>query len=322
MRECGYEMIFECAWFWCSRSVWNEEADRYEIRDVIGPDEYTEHIDNNAYTNYIAQYVVSVAVRIFESLHENDIQLLEFLDGKLGLKERYEKYRSVSEKLYLPKADGNGIIPQDDTFLSKGEIDISKYRNHPVKQAILLDYSRDRINDLQILKQADVVMLMHTLKGLFDKKTMEANWKYYEARTIHDSSLSMAVHSIVAAYFEDLETAYKCFLEACCIDMGQNPESSDAGIHAASMGGIWMSVIFGFGGVFNNEGVLELNPALPGNWQELSFGLVWRNNKTNIKVDRKRIVLTSEDSSEISLKIWGKSYSFKNRLEIEYTLKI
>jgi hypothetical glycosyl hydrolase len=321
--ECyGYEIIFECAWFWCSRLHWNTVLDRYEIKDVIGPDEYTEHIDNNAYTNYMAHYVISIALQLFELLQGENKCLFDRLNSRLNLAARYETYKLSVDKLYLPKVNEKGILPQDDTFLDKNEIDITLYRMNNLKQSILLDFSRSQIIDLQVLKQADVVMLFYTLRKNFDLKTMKENWKYYEPRTIHDSSLSYAVHGIAATYLRDTETAYSFFKDASMIDMGQNPISSNTGIHAASMGGIWMMVVFGFGGLFNNEGELELNPLLPDEWTKLSFSIFWRGQKIRFEITKDSIIINTGSHEEFCVKIYDKTYLFKNELvlkgEVQY----
>lgn len=317
MERCGYEMLFECAWFWCSRLSWNEEQGRYEIRDVIGPDEYTEHIDNNAYTNYMAHYVISVALKLCDTLKSERPSVYAELERKLGISRRYDMYRSAADKLYLPKEGIDGVIPQDDTFLGKKEIDIEKYRNDDIKQSILLDYSRSQIVDLQVLKQADVVMLFFTLRKLFDTKTIKASWEYYEMRTIHDSSLSSAVHSIVACYFGNISGAYSFFKDACRIDMGQNPVSSNNGIHAAAMGGIWMAAVMGFGGLFNNEGLLELEPRMPEQWARLCYSIYWHGRKLRIEITRNRIVITSQSPGETHMKVYGKEYVLRDKLVID-----
>jgi len=318
MERYGYEMIFECAWFWCSRVYWNAERDRFEIRDVIGPDEYTEHIDNNAYTNYMAHYVVSLALSIYEELQGKNKALLHELNMRLDLSNRYETYRLVSRKLYLPAPNAEGILPQDDTFLSKGEIDISKYRTNNLKQSILLDYSRSQVIDLQVLKQADVVMLFHTLRKLFDIDIIKKGWSYYESRTIHDSSLSCAVHGLVAAYSGNKEAAYSFFKEASMIDMGQNPISSNAGIHAASMGGIWMMVVLGFGGVYHDEGVLELNPMLPDVWSKLSFNIIWQSKKLHIEITKNETIVSADRATPCKIRVRGKEYELGNKLIVKH----
>ncbi|MGE5679231.1 MAG: glycosyl hydrolase family 65 protein, partial [Pseudomonadota bacterium] len=316
MEEYGCEMIFECAWFWCSRLEWNESLERYEIRDVIGPDEYTEHIDNNAYTNYMAQYVIAIALKLYDRLAEGQPVLFLRLNEKLKLGKRYKAYRLAMEKLYLPKAGADGVIPQDDTFLGKKEIDIEKYRYDDIKQSILQDYSRSQIVDLQVLKQADVVMLLYTLRKYFDERIIKASWEYYEKRTIHDSSLSSAIHSMTACFFGNICSAYSFFRDACSIDMGQNPVSSDTGIHAAAMGGIWMAAVMGFGGFFNNEGLLELNPVLPEEWIRLGYSIFWQGRKLWIDISVDSVEVSSKDEGETKLRVYGREYALTDRLLI------
>jgi hypothetical glycosyl hydrolase len=318
MEHYGYEMIFECAWFWCSRLYWNSKLERFEIMDVIGPDEYTEHIDNNAYTNYMAHYVISIAIHLYELLECENKALFDKLNFILNLKERYKTYKQAADKLYLPVADEEGVLPQDDTFLSKMEIDITQYRLNNLKQSILLDYSRNQVIDFQVLKQADVIMLFHTLRNQFDQKTVERSWHYYESRTIHDSSLSHAVHGLVAAYIKDIKAAYSFFKEASMIDMGQNPISSNTGVHAASMGGIWMMVVLGFGGVFNNEGKLELNPLLPDEWSKLSFSIWWQGKKLYIDITKASIIINTGSREDFNITVYGKRYLFKEKLIIKH----
>jgi hypothetical glycosyl hydrolase len=318
ISEYGCEMLFECAWFWCSRAEWCQEKLRYEIKDVIGPDEYTEHIDNNAYTNYMARYTILIALKLYKIMNETNQELFERLDKKLQLKQRYDTYADIFQKLYIPQVNQQGIIPQDDTFLGKNEIDISKYRESNYKQSILLDYSRSQIIDLQVLKQADIVMLLYMFRTLFNQNVAETNWRYYEIRTIHDSSLSMAIHSIVANYFKDTQSAYKCYLEACSIDMGRNQVSSNEGIHAASMGGIWMAVVFGFGGVFNNEGILELDPVMPDEWERLKFNLNWNETRISIEITKKRVKIASACDKPIKIKVYGNEHVLMKNLELSY----
>jgi hypothetical glycosyl hydrolase len=155
------------------------------------------------------------------------------------------------------------------------------------------------------------------MRNQFDKRTMEKSWQYYEPKTIHDSSLSYAAHGMVAAYIKDIEAAYRFFKEASMIDMGPNPISSNMGVHAASMGGIWMMVVLGFGGVFNNEGNLELNPLLPDEWSQLGFHIHWRGEKLHIEIRKAEIVITTASQAELSIRINGKRYVFTEKLIIQ-----
>lgn len=167
---------------------------------MIGPDEYTEHIDNNAYTNYMAAYCVKIAYAYAEDLKKQNPRLYMSMDRKFQLQRRMRDWESFLKNIYLPSPGEDGIIPQDDTFLSKPCLEnIEKYKKSQIKQAVLLDYSRDEIVNMQVLKQADVVMLLNLFPHLVGEEYVRKNVLFYEKRTIHDSSLSYCAHAQACA---------------------------------------------------------------------------------------------------------------------------
>jgi hypothetical glycosyl hydrolase len=302
MRNEGLALLKETAQFWISRSV--EEGDKLSIKDVIGPDEYTEHIDNNAYTNYMAYYNVEQALYFMDQFQDNDEQLISQGIDFLNL-------------LYLPVPNEDKIIPQDDTFLSKPEIDLTSYKQTQGSQAILLDYSRAEVNEMQILKQADTVMLLYLFPDLFPKEVVAKNLHYYEEHTIHDSSLSKAIHAIVAARCGDDEAAYQFFKEACLIDLGANPHSSDEGIHAASLGAIWLTAMFGFANMSQVAGRLTFNPKLPKNWSELAFPVTYQGRKLTVKLTHNQVEITKLSGDDLAVEINNGEYHLRDRVKVE-----
>ena len=161
-------------------------------------------------------------------------------------------------------------------------------------------------------------MLMELLPDLFSRKIKMANWEYYEPKTIHDSSLSRAIYSVVASDCGEPKKAFASFLHAIAIDMGQNPYSSDEGIHAASMGGIWLAVVRGFAGLRIQKDTLYLAPCLPKEIEEIKFHAVYRGKKMEICVSHRNIYIESRDSSEIPVKIMGQVYKLTHNLDIKY----
>ncbi|MFJ5759246.1 glycoside hydrolase family 65 protein [Neobacillus sp. NPDC093182] len=300
MKNEGLALLKETAKFWISRTV--EEGNKLSIKDVIGPDEYTEHIDNNAYTNYMAFYNVEQALYFMDQYEDADEQLIS--QGMDFLK-----------RLYLPVPNEAKIIPQDDTFLSKPEIDLTPYKQSQGSQAILLDYSRAEVNEMQILKQADTVMLLYLFPDLFPKEVVAKNLHYYEDHTIHDSSLSKAIHAIVAARCDEEETAYRFFKEACLIDLGPNPHSSDEGIHAASLGAIWLTALFGFANMSQAGGRLTFNPKLPKNWSVLNFPLTYQGRKLTVKLTNERVEIVKLSGLDLDVEINGNEYHLSDRVE-------
>lgn len=295
MDQYGKELLKETALFWISRGV--EVNGRIEIHDVIGPDEYTEHVDNNTYTNYLAAFNVRAA-----------------LDQKVGDQKLQKQFKQFLEKLYLPKLNNDGLIPQDDTFLSKPVIDLSRYKEQAGNQLILTDYSRQEVIDHQILKQADLVMLFYLQPHLFDFETIKQNLYYYENRTIHDSSLSKAIHAIVATRIHEAEWAYEMFQAACRIDLNDLPHTSDEGIHGAALGAVWLATIFGFAGITKGE-TLEINPQLPKAWNQIQFHFYWKNENINIRLTQDTIHLSKKSKKKVPIIIEGQEYLLKQKIE-------
>ena len=288
----GMALLLETAKFWISRAV--RVNDRLEIHDVIGPDEYTEHVNNNAFTSYMAYYNVQQALNIARQFGCSD-------DAFIHRAEMYLK------ELLLPEIQPDGVLPQDDSFMAKPVINLAKYKAAAGKQTFLLDYSRAEVNEMQILKQADVVMLNYMLPEQFSAASCLANLQFYEPRTIHDSSLSKAIHGIVAARCGLLTQSYQFWREGTEIDLGADPHSCDDGIHAAATGAIWLGAIQGFAGVSVRDGELHLNPALPEQWQQLSFPLFWQGCELQVTLDAQRIAIRT--SAPVSLRLNGQLIS-------------
>lgn len=294
----GKTLIHETAAFWLSRAV--KVDDHLEIHRVIGPDEYTEYIDNNAYTNYLAHYNVALAVKYQAG-------------DPLFLKE----CQNFLDKLYLPVPNKEQLIPQDDTYLSKPVIDLTTYKERPGSQSILLDYARSEVNELQVSKQADLVMLLYLLPEYFSQPIVSKNLHYYENKTIHDSSLSKAIHAIEACRIQEMEWAYHLFQEACLIDLGPDPHSSDDGIHAASLGALWLAVIFGFSGITVTNGTLSISPRLPSAWEKISFPFIWKNHRLLFVLTKKQIVIKKETKETLPIFVNGDQYQLEKELILE-----
>ncbi len=304
MKKEGLALLMETAKFWISRTV--EQDSKLIIQDVIGPDEYTEHVNNNMFTNYMAHYNVRNALYFMEKFQTVDVDL-----QKQG--------RDFLERLYLPIPNSDHIIPQDDSFLEKPEIDLTLYKKKQGSQAILLDYSRPEINGMQIIKQADVIMLLYLFPSLFSNEIVQKNLFYYEERTIHDSSLSKAIHAIVAARCNESDAAYRFFQEACLIDLGEEPSSSDEGIHGASLGAIWLAAVFGFANVEISHEKLALNPKLPKNWSELNIPFHFQGRRLAIRLTQKLCEITKLSGMDMIVEVNGKALKLRDKQTIILT---
>lgn len=271
----GGELLYETACFWLSRAI--DINNRLEIHDVIGPDEYTEHVNNNAFTNYMAFYNVACA-------HQ-------YCDPTLVDKHFAARAADFLARIWLPSPDNHDVLAQDDTFFSKPSLDLSRYQAQAGKQTILHDYSRAEVNEMQVLKQADAIMLCYMQPWLFSREVQRANLAYYAPRTIHDSSLSKAIHGIVAARCDERESAGQFWREGTQIDLGDDPHSCDDGLHAAATGAIWLGVIEGFAGVKVGQH-LSIAPRLPKEWRSLKFSLNYRGIQLRLALTATHLTMT------------------------------
>ncbi|MGI2328955.1 glycoside hydrolase family 65 protein [Planococcus sp. YIM B11945] len=324
LDQFGYEIVFDTAKFWASRLEWNEQTGRYEISNVIGPDEYKEHVNNNAFTNYMAYFNLKLAMRYYEKLMEENPALLEKFAGPLELAVAYPDWQEKAGKLYLPEPrEEDRVIPQDDTYLQLEEIDLTKYKNQEKVRTIYRDFNSEQINSFQVTKQADALILLYLLEQTFlhddpriSKEVKRASFHYYEPKTLHDSSLSLVTHSILANDIGKADLAYELFQKSTEIDLGPSMKTSDEGIHAASIGGIWKAAVFGFAGIRLADGRLRINPKLPKNWQGMKFAIQWHGQRVKISITPKMLSVEVENEGVLSFEANNLIHECKGYTEI------
>ncbi|MBU9712677.1 glycoside hydrolase family 65 protein [Evansella tamaricis] len=320
----GYEIIFETATFWASRLEWSSENGQYYINDVIGPDEYKEHVNNNAYTNYMAYFNLKLAIRFVDQLKQDDKKRFLQMDKKLDLNNHYLNWLEKAEKLYLPEPRAKDhVIPQDDTYLSLKELDLSKYKNQDSVRGIYKDYNPEQINHFQVTKQADTLLIFYLLEQTFladderlSQQVKSANFHFYEPRTLHDSSLSLSTHVILACDLGKVDLAYEMFTKLCETDLGPSMDTSNEGIHAASIGGMWTAAVFGFGGVRLYQEELRINPQLPTQWKQLKFVFHWRGHPLHITITKSTLRVEASTMENIRFRVFEKAFTFRESIEI------
>ena len=318
MDRCGYELILDTAKFWASRLEEGEDG-KLHINDVVGPDEYKEHVDDNAFTNHMAAWNIRKAIEYCELLRAEKPGLYKALDEKLGLAALEPVWQDKLARLFLPQPREDLVIPQDRTYLTLKDIDLTKYKKQQNVGSIYRDYNQEQITHMQVSKQADILIMFLLLENQFSAEVKTANWNYYEPRTLHDSSLSLSTHCILANDMGNRELAYELFCKAAAIDVGPNMKTSDAGIHAASLAGVWQSVVFGFGGVRMLDGKLRLNPALPAGWRSLEFYICWQGQKLRVRLTHDSIELVNlAGTRPVELAIFGSACTVEGELRLNY----
>jgi len=307
----GVEILLDTAKFWQSRVEYNKGKDRYEISSVIGPDEFHEHVDNNVFTNYLAKWNIEKALFFKDWLKAEDNVKYKVLCSKLGLNEEdFNVWETIYKKMYIPKSEDGMIIEQFEGYFDLADIEISKYDENGMP--IWPDFKGNKLGETQLLKQADVAQLMIMLPEEFSEDVKKLNYEYYEQRTMHKSSLSPSMYSILGLAVGDRQNAYKYFMKAIYTDLEDNQGNTDFGLHAAAAGGSWQSAIFGFVGLrVNKEGILNINPWLPKQWEGLSFNINWKNSRVCISMSKDKIEVNS--TGDLSLNIYDKKYLISDK---------
>ena len=170
---------------------------------------------------------------------------------------------------------------------------------------------------MQVSKQASIVMLMYLLEHKFSPEVKKANYAYYEARTLHDSSLSYSTHAILANDLDNRELAYSFYRKAAEIDLGMNMKSSDHGIHAASLGGLWQIIVCGFGGIRMVGGKLRIEPMLPKQITQITYPIYWKGNLLEVVVTKKTLTVSNKGAESVIFTNGGKEYQVNSNRKIE-----
>jgi trehalose/maltose hydrolase-like predicted phosphorylase len=280
----GAELVLDTARFWVSRAEFNAEAGRYEYNDVIGPDEYHDHVDNNAYTNCIAQWNLQAALDTLDWLETHAPERKQELVAQLDLAPaRLDHWRDVIARIYVPVSPA-GVIEQFEGYFQRRDVDLAAME--PRSRSIQEVFGIEGANDTQAIKQPDVLMLQYLLRDSFSDESVRTNYDYYTPRTDHTygSSLGPAIQTIMACEVGEPEEAYTHFIRAARADLRDARGNAGDGIHAASAGGSWQAVVFGFGGLRITPEGWSARPRLPAHWKRLKFRFCFRGKQETVEI--------------------------------------
>ncbi|MBP6470632.1 MAG: glycoside hydrolase family 65 protein [Chloroflexi bacterium] len=289
MRDYGAEMILDTAQFWGSRVEREEVNGRltYTIRDVIGPDEYHDHVDNNSYTNYIARWHLQTALAVRDWLIQAYPAKAIALEQKLDLtRDVYRHWQEVIEHLVFLWDGETAVIHQFEGFFQRARLDPDLFASAAQSLQVILGI--EGANESQVLKQADVIMLLCLFRDQFDQRTWQANWDAYMPITDHKygSSLGPSFHAWAACEMQRPDEAYEHFMLAAQADLRNPRGNAGDGIHAASAGGVWQAIVFGFAGLRHEQEMISLNPQLPQHWQRIAFTFSYRGAQKQVDIRR------------------------------------
>lgn len=309
------EVILECARFFYSYAYFKKEKNRYELLDVTCADEYHERVNNNTYTNYMVKLTLECALDTLDYLENNHLETYHSIIETLNYRDDLNHIDEMNRLLYLPKPNSNGIIEQFDDYFKGEDISLKELYSRIIKPNEYLGSPVGLAVQTQIIKQADVILMLTILGDRFKTNIMHDNFCYYEPRTEHGSSLSACAYALHAAKIGYTDYAYKYFMKSANIDLEGNyklylGDLYIGGTHPAANGGTWQVAVLGFGGLNVTSSGVTISPNLPKHWNSLTYNFSVSGNKFNITITQNTITLTphSNNISSINFTIHKSDY--------------
>jgi maltose phosphorylase len=230
---------------------------------------------------------------------------------KLNFDEAQETqcWKKIIDGMFYPYDEEHKVFLQQEGYLDKEQTLASEI--NPVERPINQHWSWDRILRSPFIKQADVLQGIYFFEEQYDTETIKRNFDFYEPRTVHESSLSACIHSILAAKIGDIAKAYELYLRTARLDLDDYNKEVSEGLHITSMGGTWMAIVEGFGGMRINNSRISFEPLIPENWDCYSFNVRFKGDLMLVWVSDKEVKIKNKSGNEIPIALYGAEYEIK-----------
>ncbi|WP_289018032.1 glycoside hydrolase family 65 protein [uncultured Ornithinimicrobium sp.] len=301
----GVDLLVETARLWADLGFWQVNGDKsFHLHAVTGPDEYNTVVNDNFFTNAMARHNLCAAVEVVRELERTDLPQLRRAAARLGLqRSEVAEWERISEHMHIPFDEDYGIHPQDSQFLEREVWDLE---GTPAENApLLLHYHPLVIYRFQVLKQADVVLALYLLGDQFSLGDKRADFDYYDPITTGDSSLSAVVQCIIAAEVGYHELALRYFYDALFVDLADRHRNAADGVHVASTGGVWSTLVGGFAGMRDHGGRLTFDPRFPAGWAGMTFRMRWHGSRLRLRLTQEALTLVVEVGEPVEVEVRG-----------------
>ena len=303
----GLEVLIAISRFWSQRVSFSQPKQKYVILGVTGPNEYENNVDNNWYTNYSCIQCLNVTLEYLEMI------ALEYPDEYARIrrktsfdKEETYRWKEIIDNMYMPEDKELGIFVQHDGYLDK---ELKTVQDIPTNERpINQHWSWDRILRSCYIKQSDVLLGLYLYYTNFDKEFIRRNFDFYEPRTVHESSLSPYLHSILASRVGYVDKAYNLFLHATRLDLDDYNNELEQGLHITSMAGGWLAIVRGFAGMQVLEGLMSFSPTIPQKWNSYTFKINFRERTLQLCINKRNIEVKLIKGQILKIKVYEKEY--------------
>jgi maltose phosphorylase len=320
IADYGLELLIGLSRFWSQRATFSENLDKYVILGVTGPNEYENNVNNNWYTNNIAVWTLKYTLKCLVDLNSIRPAKLKKILSSTNFKysEETSRWEDIIKRMHFPYDEKRRVFLQQDGFLDK---ELRLAASIPKKEIpINQHWSWDRILRSCFIKQADVLQGLYFLEEYYDLETIKRNFDFYEPMTVHESSLSACIHSIMASKIGNITKAYELYLRTSRLDLDDYNNEVSEGLHITSMAGTWLAIVEGFGGMRIISDTVILNPLIPRQWKSYTFRAKFRDMLFTVKVTAWYIEITNNSLKTLVIKIFDKGYEINGSKKL--TIKV
>lgn len=322
MAEYGLEVLIGISRFWSQRVHFSEDKQQWVMLGVTGPNEFENNVNNNWYTNKFAIWCLNYTrdqLRLLQK--ENPKRLAEIATKTAFEATEILRWDEITQNMYFPYDAKRDVYLQQDGFLDKELIPVSQLSAD--QRPIVEHWSWDRILRSCYIKQADVLQGFYFFEDEFDLASHKRHFDFYEPLTVHESSLSPCIHSILANKIGNFDKAYEFYLRTARLDLNDINNDTCDGCHITSMAGTWMAISKGFAGLRVREGRLHLAPRIPQNWNVIRFNIRFRENYLRISLHKNHLEVSNIEGPSLLINSWGVDFQVdpKQSKQIDYANK-
>jgi maltose phosphorylase len=319
LAKGGLEVLVAIARFWAQRVNWSDDKELFVILGVTGPNEYENNVNNNYYTNFMAAWCLEYAAECADYVAQNQPEAYAALAAKMDLEsDEIEQWEAIRSNMYYPYSEKHGVYLQQDGFLDKELVPAAQL--DPAERPINQKWSWDRILRSPYIKQADTLQGMFFFEDRTPVETLKKHFDFYEPLTLHESSLSPSVHTVLACRLGYAAKAYELYHRTARLDLDDYNNEVYQGLHVTAMGGAWMAVVYGFGGMRLVGENLHFKPFLPEQWSGLTFHLRWRGSLLALRIEPNQLRVSNLEGSMATFYVNDQPQNLAAGSQQSYTL--
>jgi maltose phosphorylase len=301
----GIEILLEVSRYYASRGAYRQDG-KFGFWCVVGPDEFHFAVNNNYYTNVFAKKTFEYTLKVMDEMKKNAPAKLKAVCKKLGLDAAEPKaWKAMANKMILPKDEATGLFEQFESYFDMPSLDLDAI--DPADFPLIKHWCYYRVFRWDMIKQPDTLLALFLYSHDYTMAEKLANYEYYEPRCIHESSLSPAIHSMLAAEVGKADEASRYWSHAARLDLDDYNRNTNAGLHTTSMAATWMNVIYGFGGMRSDGKRLSFDPNMPTMWKAFTFKILYRGSVLEVSISKTGASFRVAEGKAVTVDIYGKA---------------